>query len=311
MIIPIAQADYVQHLCDFRRVVQDVFPMLSVTPSQTENFLADLEEPGENQTVFVVQTHAGQAFGRRIGWSLKYLIPSDWDRRYEIFLEALPEIKSAFLDSGEEKLTLSIRGGVPSLTLYFAGMLPALGFEIQPGDITLQAPEDLLGRLTLPTLPLGVREMAFDASRLPEYASVHTRAHAALDFPKPPSHRETDWAETLADVSAHEDIRNTWIGLEYDEQIVASCYGGCRPERWGEIMSVEELAVLPELSHQGLGRYALIRCLQELQRQYGAPGRVFQIGTWRHLGPRPLRLYLGLGFQVSNVMTLAVLRKAQ
>ena len=306
MITAIARDDYAQHWEHFRAVVRDIFPMLSYTPTQTEAFLAHWQTLSDDHSVLLVETDSGQAFARRIGWDIPYLIPSDWGKRYHILREALEEIKADFLRSDAEKLSHGINDGFLSHTLYYAGMLPMLGFEIHSGEIVFQAPDNVLTRLTLPSLPPGVREVQGESERLAEYGALYADAHAAHEQ-KPPEQEK--WLDSLADAVQYEDMRNTWIGLERDGRLVASCYGGCRPERWGDFLSVEELAVLPEFFGQGLGRYALIRCLQELKRHYGVPGRPFQIGTWRHMGPRPLRLYLGLGFQVIKAETYAALRK--
>lgn len=283
--------------------------MLAISPDWMEAFLAHWEVMGEGQAVFQTQTRSGRAFGRRTGWKVHHLIPSDWRRRYDILAEALTEIQAEFLASEADELTLDIHETLPSHTLYFAGLMPGLGFEMGSGEILLQAGEDFLSHVRLPDLPPGIREVRLEDARLSDYALLYARAHAARIHHRPSFFREQNWRETIVDAAAHDDLRRTWIGLEAEGQIVASCYGGCRPERWGEIMSVEELAVLPEFSGRGLGRYTLIRCLQELQRHYGAPGRVFQIGTWRHLGPRPIRMYLGLGFQVTQAKTYAAYRR--
>jgi len=298
MIIPITVEDYHRHRQGFRIVVQDIFAMLSYTPAQTEAFLDHWRTPREDQSVFMVKTPSGQAYARCVGWDIQYLIPSDWDRRYDILREALEGIKADFLCSDVEKLSLGINDGFPSHTLYYAGMLPMLGFEIHSGEIIFQAPDDLLNGLSLSALPLGVREVRGERERLAEYAALYAEAHAVRECREPTISEQEKLVDSLEDAVQHEDMLKTWVGLELEGQIVASCYGGCRPERWGSFLSVEELAVLPEFFGKGLGRYALIRCLQELKRHYGVSGRPFQVGTWRHMGPRPLRLYLGLGFQV-------------
>ena len=298
MIVSIATEDYPRHWQGFRAVVQDIFPMLSYAPVQTEAFLAYWRTPSEDHSVFLVETRSGQAYARRVGWDIQYLIPSDWDRRYDILREALEEIKADFLCSDAEKLSLGINDGFPSHTLYYAGMLPLLGFEVHSGEITFQAPDGLLNGLSLPLLPLGMKEVWGERERLADYAALYAAAHAARERREPSLSEQQKWVESLEDAAQQEDMLKTWVGLEREGRLVASCYGGCRPERWGNFLSVEELAVLPEFFGKGLGRYALIRCLQELKRHYGVSGRPFQVGTWRHMGPRPLRLYLGLGFQV-------------
>ncbi len=298
MIIPIAAEDYPRHWQGFRVIVQDIFPMLSYTPTQTKAFLDLWQTPREGQSVFMVETRSGQAYARRVGWDLQYLIPSNWDRRYDILREALEAIKADFLCSDAEKLSLGISDGFPSHTLYYAGMLPMLGFDLHSGEVTFQAPGDLLNGLSLPALPLGVREVRGEHERIAEYAALYAEAHAAREHRKPSVSEQQKFVDSLEDAAQHEDMLETWVGLEFEGRLVASCYGGCRPEHWGNFLSVEELAVLPEFFGRGLGRYALIRCLQQLQRHYGVRGRPFQIGTWRHMGPRPLRLYLGLGFHV-------------
>jgi len=307
MITPITLEDYPQHWQDFRVIVQHIFPMLSFTPAQTEAFLDHWRTPRENQSVFRVETRSGLACARRIGWDIQYLIPSDWDRRYDILREALEEIKANFLCSDAEKLSLGINDDFPSHTLYYAGMLPMLGFEVHSGEITFQAPDDFLNGLSLPVLPLGVKEVRGERERLAEYAALYAKAHAARECREPSISEQKKIVDSLEDAVQQEDMRLTWVGLELEGHIIASCYGGCRPERWGNFLSVEELAVLPEFFRRGLGRYALIRCLQELKRHYGASGRPFQVGTWRHMGPRPLRLYLGLGFRVIKAETYSTL----
>lgn len=307
MIIPVAVDDYHQHWQDFHVVAQNIFPMLSYTPAQTRDLLNQWQAQSEGKSFFLVETRTGQVFACRSGWDVLYLVPSDWGKRYDILREALEEIKADFLRSNADKLSLGINDGFPSHTLYYAGMLPMLGFEVHSGEITLQADEALLNGLALPVLPLGVREVPGERGRLMEYAALYAEAHAAHER-RPSSEPDYQkWEASLGDALQNEDVLNTWVGLEAGGKIIASCYGGCRPERWGDFLSVEELAVRPEFFGAGLGRYALIRCLEELRHHYGVPGRPFQVGTWRHMGPRPLRLYLGLGFQVKKSETYSTL----
>ena len=309
MIIPVTAEDYPHHWQSFCGIVQDIFPMLSYTPAQTKAFLDQWQTPREDQSVFMVETRSGKAYACRIGWDIQYLIPSDWEGRYYILREALEEIKVDFLCSDAEKLSLGINDGFPSHTLYFAGMLPMFGFDLHSGEVTFQAPEDLLNGLSLPTLPLRMREVRGERERLAEYAALYAEAHAAREHRTLSIPEQQKFVDSLEDAAQHEDMLKTWVGLEFEGSLVASCYGGCRPERWGNFLSVEELAVRPEFFGRGLGRYTLLRCLQELKRHFGVPGRPFQIGTWRHMGPRPLRLYLGLGFHVVKAETYSTLER--
>ena len=214
MIIPVAVDDYHQHWQDFHVVAQNIFPMLSYTPAQTRDLLNQWQAQSEGKSFFLVETRTGQVFACRSGWDVLYLVPSDWGKRYDILREALEEIKADFLRSNADKLSLGINDGFPSHTLYYAGMLPMLGFEVHSGEITLQADEALLNGLALPVLPLGVREVPGERGRLMEYAALYAEAHAAHER-RPSSEPDYQkWEASLGDALQNEDVLNTWVGLE-------------------------------------------------------------------------------------------------
>ena len=83
-------------------------------------------------------------------------------------------------------------------------------------------------------------------------------------------------------------------------KIIGSCYGRI----WGNEMSIEELAILPEFYGNGLGRFLTIRCMYKLKSHFGESSKYFFIGTNRTY-QRALRLYYSLGFKIDQVQTYA------
>jgi ribosomal protein S18 acetylase RimI-like enzyme len=306
----IGKNEYPEHLEQLKITVGEIFPILGFTPEQIEVFIKEVE-PLYDDTVYYLENALGKpAFSRTLVnaygiRSIQYVIPSVWSDRYQIVKSAIEQIKNEFiLANTEEKLFIRITEQVPSHNAYYAGLLPELGFDMEP-RVTMTANPDVVNQLDLTKLPKNIDEISFSKNRLPEFIELYNRAYAVYQdrlLPERQAH-ETEFRQwQLTDAQEQEDAVKTWVGLEVNGEIIGSCYGRI----WGNEMSVEELAILPEFYGKRLGRFLTIRCMQKLKEHFGEPSRYFFIGTNRTF-TRALKLYHRLGFKINSVETYATL----
>lgn len=304
----IGKDEYPEHLEQFKITVREIFPILCFTPEQIEAFLREFA-PSYDDTVYYIENALGQAtfsrtlinaYGIR---SIQYVIPSVWSERYQLVKSAIEQIKTEFiLANTEKKLFIRITEQVPSHNAYYAGLLPELGFDMEP-RVTMTANQDMVNQLDLTDLPNNIYEISFSKNRLPEFIELYNRAYAVYQdrlLPERQAHEREFRQWQLTDAQEQEDAVKTWVGIEFNGEIVGSCYGRI----WGNEMSVEELAILPEFYGKGLGRFLTIRCMQKLKEHFGEPSRYFFIGTNRTF-TRALKLYHRLGFKINSVETYA------
>jgi len=304
----IEKDEYSEHLEQFQITVSEIFPILCFTPEQIEAFLREFA-PLYDDTLYYIENALGQAtFSRTLinaygSRGILYVIPSVWSDRYQLVKSAIEQIQTEFiLANTGNKLFIRITEQVPSHNAYYAGLLPELGFDMEP-RVTMTANQELVNQLDLTELPNKIYEISFSKNRLPEFIELYNRAYGVYQdrlLPDRQAHEREFRHWQLTDAQQQEDAVKTWIGIEFNGEIVGSCYGRI----WGNEMSVEELAILPEFYGKGLGRFLTIRCMQKLKEHFGEPSRYFFIGTNRTF-TRALKLYHRLGFKINSVETYA------
>ncbi|MGB3655867.1 MAG: GNAT family N-acetyltransferase [Rivularia sp. (in: cyanobacteria)] len=311
----IEESEYSEHLQQFKKTVYEIFPILCFHPHEVDAFIKNYSEiPYDetvvhNDTLYLIEIENNQTalcrclinnYGKQ---SIQYIIPSSWSNRYQIVKTAIEQIKTEFLQvSPADELVMVIHEKVPSHNAYYAGLLPELGFDMEP-RLTMTANQNITETLELPQLPKNIHEIPFTKNRLSEFIDLYNKAYAVhyYGFPllKIEQRREfTRWQ--LTDVQDKKDAVKSWVGLECDGRIIGSCYGRI----WGNEMSIEELAILPDFYGKGLGRFLAIRCMYKLKNHFGEPSKYFFIGTNRTY-KRALRLYYSLGFKIDQVQTYA------
>lgn len=308
----IRKDEYTEHIQQVKRTVSEIFPILCFMPDEIEAFIRKFETP-YNDTIYLSEQANGQkAFIRTLinnyGMeSVKYIIRCDLYNRYKIVREAIKEIKTEFIKGDlNREIVITINEKVPSHNAYYAGILPELGFDMQP-RVTMTASQELIEQLNIPDLPKDIYEIPFSKDRLSEFIDLYNTAYAVYEdgfsLLKLAHTREfRKWQ--LTDAQEKEDAVNTWIGLEVKGKIIGSCYGRI----WNNEMSLEELAILPDFYGKGIGRFLAIRCMQKLKQHCGEQNRYFFIGTNRTY-KRAMQLYQRLGFKIDEFQTYATFMK--
>jgi ribosomal protein S18 acetylase RimI-like enzyme len=302
----VEQDTFEAHFSRFETAVRCSFPILGFAPEQAERFIRCNAEIYEDTVISIELGQGAAVFGRiEPQWKIVYLIPSDWSRRYELIRAALAQIKDQYLQAGTPvRFTHQIDELVPSHNAYYAGMLPQFGFEMDP-RVRMTAPQAILDQIETPMLDGDMREVAFEPGRLPQIIALYEQAYAvrqeAWTAMKRDRFREEN-REELTGASEQEDRVRTWITVENRDRVIGSCFGSSFRDK----LFIEELAILPEYYGQGIGRFLMVRCLQELRTNYGEPNRYFVLDTWRD-ADRALRLYHRLGYRPIHYYTDATL----
>jgi ribosomal protein S18 acetylase RimI-like enzyme len=302
LITDVAAVGFEAHFLQFEAAVRRCLPILGFDAGQTERFLSCNQEIYEDRVISIDLGGDAAVFSRIEGaWKIIYLIPSDWQRRYELVGAALEELKADYLQSNSDaRLSHRIDEPVPSHNAYYAGMLPQFGFEMEP-RVTMTAPLETLDQIETPRLDGDLREVAFEPGRLPQVIALYEQAYMvrqeAWSQMKRNRFREEN-REELTGASNQEDRVKTWITVEERDRVIGSCFGSSFRDK----LFIEELAILPEYYGRGIGRFLLVRCQQELRAKYGEPNRYFVLDTWRD-GDRALKLYHRLGFRPIHYYT--------
>ncbi|MFN8493325.1 MAG: N-acetyltransferase [Caldilineaceae bacterium] len=306
IIIRDHHSDYFQK---FKEAVYALFPILCFTASEAEDFVQTFSGQPDNQNVVFVDQAGRLTFCRYSIESqeasfIHYIIPSSWSDRFTLVKEALQQIQQEFIaaNSGHE-LRMRINEQLPSHTAYYAGLLPEQGFELTP-RVTMVAGQTLVDQLTLPELPTWVQEVAYSADRLQETVTVYLQAHRtnhhAFSLEKQ-AQKSASAERYIAEIYELERTVQTWTGLIVAGRLIGFSCGGL----WGDEMSLEEIALVPEFQGQGLGRYLTIRCMQKLYMNFAGPDKYFGLGTER-TNTQALKLYQRLGFKIDKIETYAM-----
>lgn len=305
----IKETEYYEHLQQLEKTAYEIFPILCFQPHEIEQFIKFYSSLPYDETIYLIEIENNQtAFCRCLinnhgKQSIQYIIPSLWTNRYQIVKAAIEQIKTEFLQASLAwELVIIINEKLPSHNAYYAGLLPELGFDMEP-RLTMTASQNITEAIELPQLPKNIHEISFTKNRLSEFVDLYNKAYAVHydGFPleKVEQRREfTKWE--LTDAQDKEDALKTWVGLECNGRIIGSCYGRI----WDDEMSIEELAILPEFYGNGLGRYLAIRCMYKFKNNFREPSKYFFIGTNRTY-KQALRLYYSLGFEIDKVQTYA------
>ena len=305
----IEKNEYSEYLQQFKKTVNEIFPILGFQPNKIDEFINFHFQLPYDDKIYLIEVDKNQiAFCRYLinnlgKQSIQYIIPSLWSSRYQIIKAAIEQIKTEFIQASlADELVMVINEKFPSHNAYYAGLLPELGFDMQP-RLTMTASQNILETTELPQLPKNIQEISFTKNRLSEFIDLYNKAYI-VNYDGFTSEKIEQIEEfqklQLKDAQEKEDAVKTWIGLEYKGRIIGSCYGRI----WGNEMSIEELAILPEFYGKGLGRFLAIRCMYKLKSHFGEQSKYFFIGTNRTY-KRALRLYYSLGFTIDRVQTYA------
>ena len=296
-----------KHYEALARVVHDLFLPLGYSQEETEGFLqnqmASQADPAE---LCRLETESGVAFARitrSSAWEIPYLIPADWDRRYEILEKALTYIVSEARRAEAAEVSIRIEENPPSHNAYFAGVLPLMGFTLTP-RAGLAAPLEALDRLSPSELPDGLEEVAAQESDLGEI--VQWYSDALLSHRSRPISDEARRAGDRAMLEGfvrylHGENSQVWVVLADGNRKVAVAIGSCADN--GDL-TLSQVGVASTHRGMGLGRHIITRCMQELLHRYGDRGKRFWVRTGRTWLPA-YRLYQRLGFRTHDFYTYA------
>lgn len=308
MIETINQDQHPDYPQKFKEAVRQILPILCFTSEQTEGFIQEFEPKFDGRSSFIRDAEGRLTFCRFYLESpearyIRYLIPSVWEDRYIMVQNAMAQIKETFLaDNSEHELRMKINEKSPSHTSYFAGLLPGLGFRLKP-RVTMIAQQELVQQFTLPDLPADVHKRPYQEDQLKATIDIYLRAHEVNGLA--PTEEERTHAKAantryITDIFPLERTVQTWVGLGHKEKLIGFALGG----KWGQEISLEEVALLPEYHGKGLGRYLTIRCLQKMNDLYDGVGEYFGIGTDR-TNLLALKLYHRLGFKIDKIESYA------
>lgn len=285
------------------RVAADVLPMMGYSANGVRRFVEENALlPGQEMNL--VRLSRGE-FAlikvRREGTlHMEYVLPSNWNRRHEIAGRALRLWRVIATATGGE-MFLSVDEGSPSHNAYLLGMLPKLGFTLDP-RVDFVGGADLADGVELPLLPDGVTERGFDPADVGMLNALYNEAFSAY----PSREREED---PVGHVPKHAEMLASFRALYRDGRPVGLVFGmlgrSPYPALWNGRLNVEELAIHPAEEGKGLGRYLLLRCMRILRAMH--PGKEFFVGTDRRFR-RAVRLYEGMGLKAAYVHTYATWR---
>lgn len=294
--------DHAEHMEQLKAAVEQIFPILCYSNEKIQQFV-NSSQKNDGSGSYRFELASGQAALMGLPGlhkhpsqpSISYIVPTDWNARYQIVQATVAEIIAEAQKQGASGIFASINEDVPSHNAYYAGILPLLGFDMTP-RARLVAPLGSLSSLNLPQLPNGITEAAFSEERIAEIVEV---CHVA-DMTHYPNCSEEEKEQkkrgVLQDIercSQREDHVKTWTMLIHDDRVIGLSIGS--KDTWMKTLDIVHLWVLPQFHGQRLGRYLFIRCMQKLHQHFVEPGWRFFVGTSRDWRPA-MRLYTSLGF---------------
>jgi len=279
---------------EFCAAVRQILPILCFESERIQTFLAEAVKK-----VLVIDSGAGRAFvGRSGSVGITFIIPANWPQRYAIIEEGIKELQSW---PRQKAIFMTIDEGIPSHNVYFAGLLPGLGFEMEP-KMEMVADQMILSQIARPSLPDDFVETSLTHERSEEAARVLHEAYLTQHVAWPPERCVEDRASWEDYVSAESAERlSSWVAVEHQGRIVGVCQGCAR----SGAIAISELAVLPSYWRRGLGRYLLVRCMQRFRTKHGRAGGSFCLSVGRTNVPA-VSLYESLGFRAQKVFTRAI-----
>jgi ribosomal protein S18 acetylase RimI-like enzyme len=292
---------------DLVRVVRDFFLPLGYSEEEIEDFLQSQESTeADPSDLCRLETSAGGALARiKRGstWDISYLIPTNWDRRYEILRATLDDIIAQAQVEEAAEIFIRIEENPPSHNAYFAGLLSTHGFTLTP-RAALVAPLDTTNRLEMPRLPEPIQEVHVQESDLSEM--VEWYSEALLSHRKRPvsdEERRSGDEAMLKGFGRYLVGENSqaWVVLADGSRKVALAIGTASK---GGDLTLSQVGVASTHRGLGLGRYVIIRCMQELLDRYGDRGKQFWVRTGRTWNPA-YSLYQRLGFRTREFYTYA------
>jgi ribosomal protein S18 acetylase RimI-like enzyme len=281
---------------EFDTAVRCILPTLCFGPEQVEEFLARAKS-GAIEQIHAIGDAGGRAFVSGSKFRVDFIIPSDWPQRFAIVERAVKELQGS-----RKYIRMDISERAASHGAYFTGLLPGLGFELEP-RLAMSAGLEALAKLGRPSLPAGYRELALTLDRADEVARVLYEAYKAVrpGWSARPAD-DLDMWENNARFAIERHSRYC-AAVEHGGRIVGACLGSVT----GRGLGIHELAVLPESWRQGLGRFMMIRCMQKIEADCEDPAARFTLGTNRTYSAA-IALYRSLGFETSDVYTRATWR---
>lgn len=302
MLNPLPDDDSAKAQALLEQTANHILPILGFSSEHVGHFVRDHTLlPGQELSQLRLSRGQFALLKTRLPNTLQfeYVLPSNWHNRYQIVSRVMRLLKADANATGREIL-LWIDESFPSHNAYFMGLLPRLGFQLDP-RVDLLSPGRTLEHLPLPPLPPGISERPFDPANLDSLNALYNQAFAVYPSRTP----ETD---PLGHVGSNETTRRSFISLHHNGHPVALAFGSLPrsryPALWNDRLNIEELAVHPDYVGRGLGRYLAIRCMQILRNLHPDSARGFFIGTDRTY-TSALRLYHSLGFQPAAFYTYA------
>lgn len=260
------------------RAVGRSFAGFGFSPEETERFLNANAAPFEDIHYLVKEGEATVAVAMRCGNLLEYVIPANWESRYQTVAEA---IKLVALECST--LQIRIRENMPSHAAWYAGILPSIGFEMTPR-----------------------MRMEVSALQLPEAAPV-AEGYTIVPI-------RTEWIEAC--VAIHEAAlpgsgENVRESLEVSDRLaswfIALCQGqpvgsGFGSQHRGRLF-VEELAIDEAHRGRGLGKQLLLASVGSLTSSLREAKQVI-LDVDRE-NEAAVGLYRSLGFSSQDFYTVA------
>ena len=294
------------HHQELASAVRDLFLPLGYSTDEIEEFLQEHVSPSDQGELSRLETGGGVAFAkikRASTWDISYLIPSEWNTRYEIIEGALKEIISEANRAGAEEVLIRIEENPPSHSAYFAGMLPLLGFRLAP-RAGLAAPLEAIDQIPPPVLPDGVEEVDAQESDLGEIVEWYGDALLShRSRPVPEEERRSGNKAMLEGFIRylHGENSKAWVVLADGRRKVALAIGTYSEN--GNL-TLSQIGVAQTHRGRGLGKYVIHRCMQKLLDLYGDRGEQFWVRTGRTWSPA-YGLYQKIGFRTRELYTFA------